>query len=255
MASSPIPSATRGILHQLQAQIRQCEQRDPAASARVVSTGCAALDRILPAGGLRQGTLVEWLADQAGSGASLLAVATAQQARADRRRVIVVDRRRCFHPLPALALGIPPAHLVIVHPESVADERWAIDQALRCGAVGAVVAWPEQLDGRTFRRLQLASEKGGTIGCLVRPAAARSDPTWAEVRLLVRPRSAQEARQIEVELIHSRGGRAGGVARLFLDELSGASHETPALRVAPELADPTLSSTAERASSRGARAV
>lgn len=168
----------------------------------------------------------------------MLALIAAASAGRDRGRVIVVDRRRRFNPLAAIALGIPPASLVMVYPETNPDEQWAIDQALRCPAIAAVVAWPERLDGRTFRRWQLACETSGAIGCLVRQASERGEPTWADVRLLVRPCAMQEQWRIDVEMIHCRGGRQGSAVKLTFDERSGASHETHTLFVAPELADP-----------------
>ena len=101
--------------------------------------------------------------------------------------LVVLDRRREFCPPAAVRLGIEPEQFVVVHAESAADNDWAMDQVLRSPAVAAVLAWPERLDGRTFRRWQLAVEQGGGLGLLLRPAAARADPSWADVRLLVEP--------------------------------------------------------------------
>jgi protein ImuA len=77
--------------------------------------------------------------------------------------------------------------LIVVRAGNAAANLWALDQALRCRAVAAVLAWPEKLDGRVFRRLQLAAEEGGGLGLLIRPDAARYDPSWADVRILVEP--------------------------------------------------------------------
>ena len=100
----------------------------------------------------------------------------------------MVDRRRDFCPPAAVRFGIKPEQFVVVRAESAADNDWAMDQVLRSPAVAAVLAWPEKIDGRTFRRWQLAVEQGGGLGLLLRPAAARADPSWADVRLLVEPR-------------------------------------------------------------------
>ena len=43
----------------------------PPAAAERFSCGCAALDGLLPGGGLGRGSLVEWLADGSGGGAGL----------------------------------------------------------------------------------------------------------------------------------------------------------------------------------------
>ena len=32
--------------------------------------------------------------------------------------------------------------MIVVHPRNAADERWALDQALRCEHAAAVLAWP-----------------------------------------------------------------------------------------------------------------
>jgi protein ImuB len=78
-----------------------------------------------------------------------------------------------FYPPAAVALGIPSERMVIFRKQrghTRSDFLWAIDQALRSGAIAAVVAeigdWLDPADGR---RLQLAAEIGGAIGLLVRP--------------------------------------------------------------------------------------
>jgi protein ImuA len=53
----------------LQKAIRQWEVGGRADDWPRVSSGCAALDRLLPDGGLRRGTLVEWFGGGLGSGA------------------------------------------------------------------------------------------------------------------------------------------------------------------------------------------
>lgn len=256
MSSSPTVSsstrpATHRIVQQLQEQIRQCERQGSHGSAQIVSSGFAALDEILPAGGLRRGTLAEWLAARPGSGASLLALVAASQASRQRGRTIIVDRHGRFNPLPALALGISPASLVVVRPQNVADELWAIDQALRCRGVGAVVAWPERVSGHAFRRLQLAVEASGALGSLVRPASARSEPTWADVRLGVEPQASHRGWRIRVELLRSHAGRQDGMAELIVNE---QTYETNSLLVGRELADSTSSARIE-ALPRATRAV
>jgi protein ImuA len=191
----------------------------------VVSSGCPELDRILPQNGFRPGTLVEWLGHGAGDGTATLAfraaacaLRAAAGASSDGRAVVVLDPSGEFYPPAAIAQGIEPARLIVIHPGNQADHTWALDQVLRCPAVAAAVAWPERihhaetksvgcgfsppssagglkptlqlsskLDGRTFRRLQLAVEQGGGLGLLIRPATVRGEPSWADVRLFVEP--------------------------------------------------------------------
>ncbi len=201
--------------------VGQADQRPP------ISCGCNALDEILPGGGMRRGTLVEWLAEGDGTGATTLAVLTAREACSQGGALVVVDGGRQFYPPAAARLGIALDRLLLIHVDNRADHDWAFDQALRCPAVAAAIAWPEslggQLDGRTFRRLQLAAERSGSLGLLLRPADARAAPSWADLRLLVepRPRASPQAprRRLRVVLLRGRGGGEGrGVEVEFDDE-------------------------------------
>lgn len=179
-----------------------------------VSSGCPALDQSLPERGFRRGTLVEWLSGGEGSGAVSLALGAARKACLDGGALVVLDPSREFYPPAAAGLGIELARLIVVRPANLADLHWALDQSLRCPAVGAVLAWPDgrerKLDSRTFRRLQLAVEEGGGLGLLVRPQSMRHEPSWADVRLLVEPLpSVVEKRRVKITLLRCRGASDG----------------------------------------------
>lgn len=227
-------TATRELIRQLQYGIRRLETARPAGDvAETVRCGCDALDRLLPEGGLRRGTLAEWLAAGSGSGAATLALLYARRACQEGGAVVVVDRPRQVYP-PALAgWGVPLEQVVLLYPATAQDEFWAWDQALRCPGVAAVWGWVEQLDARRFRRWQLSAESGGTLGLLLRPAKAGAQPTWAEVRLAVEPQPAAGGRRLQVRVVHLRGGASGGTVRLALDEWTGQLHavtDAPAAR-------------------------
>jgi hypothetical protein len=207
---------------------------DPSSAECVpaLSSGCPALDRILPENGFRHGTLVEWLASGPGDGTATLAFrAAVRAAGGDGRAVVVMDASGEFYPLAAIALGIEPSRLIVVHPGSQADHTWALDQALRCPAVAAAVAWPDKgkLDGRAFRRLQLAAEQGGGLGLLIRPAAVRGEPSWADVRLLVEPLQSKSPygrpRRLRVVLLRCRGGRGERAVEVEIDDESHPLHQ------------------------------
>jgi hypothetical protein len=170
-----------------------------------VSSGFRPLDALLPAGGVRRGSLIEWLAsDEAaasGTGAVTLVSAVAcRLAAADARTgtIVVVDRSGWFHPpavLPWLAADPPPRRrLLVARPSSEEDEVWAIDQALRCPGVAAVLAVPRSRPTKSgrlrqwttaMRRWQLAARSSGAVGLFVRPESALREPSWADIRLAV----------------------------------------------------------------------
>jgi protein ImuA len=209
---------------------------------RVISSGCAAIDRGLPGGGYAAGSLVEWIGDRSGSGATSLALNTARQAIAGGKYLLVIDRERTFYPPAALALGIPLEQLIVVHPASTEDFHWAIDQGLRCSAMGAVMASLEELDDRVARRLQLAAEQGGGLGLFLRKRRSPrqvTSPSWAEIQWQVIPSpspttSTTPHRRFELHLLRCRGGRAGMRWSLMLDATTLNLTEVSLEAVSPE---------------------
>jgi len=235
-----------------------------------ISSGCQGLDRLLPQGGWLRGSLVEWLSESPGSGAGMLALVAARQAHGEGGAVVVVDRTGTFYPPAAAAWRLDLASTIVVHPASDKDEQWALDQALRCEHTAAVLAWPRRLDGRTFRRLQLAAEASGAVGLLVRPAAAQREPSWADVRLWVAPRASPRALsngsprasssgssrassngssrasssgwQLSVRLLRCRGrfAKKEGQVVVEIDQRTGDIHEARPRHLAAELAHPAV---------------
>jgi protein ImuA len=266
----PIP-ARQALIASLRREVARLEAPRPSEDERALSTGSPALDRLLPAGGLRRGTLVEYLASAGSSGAGTLALAAAREACREGRAFVVLDRpdgthgtqsvpAPYFYPPAAAAWGIDLAAMLVLRPASEADAVWACDQALRCPGVGAVWATWDRLDVRDFRRLQLAAECGGTLGLLLRPARLRGQPTWADVQWHVGQacnlpnRRMGEARRggplrptwrLRVVLVRCRGAAGGQAVVLELDEAAGvwqevtdhAAHSLPLpARVAPAAA-------------------
>ena len=228
--SAPNQPARDEILAQLQERLRHWQEAKRPNSVRS-STGCAQLDRLFPDGGVARGTLVEWLAEDAGSGAMWLALVAAREACHGYGPLVVIDGRGTFYPPAAAGMGIDLERLIVVRPTTARDETWALDQSLRCQEVGAVVCLTDRLHQRTARRLQLAAEGSGGVGLLVRPASARSEPCWAEVRLLVEPRAGTTGRRLEIELLKTRGTVAS--------ELDGQSELAGQGRLELEIDDET----------------
>ena len=153
----------------------------------VVTSGFRSLDRLLPRGGVARGSLVEWLADDEVSGATALAAAVAVgMATAAGETVggtiLVVDRGGRFYPpavmpwLAAAGVGGRRPQCIVARPARDDDEVWAIDQALRCPGITAVLAWPRQAHPTAMRRWQLAARSSQAVGLLVRPGRARREP-------------------------------------------------------------------------------
>jgi hypothetical protein len=192
----------------------EAHRTTPTENGAVFSSGAAAIDRLLPGGGLRHGMLVEWLGGERGRGveeqwssgveqktrnysttpllhycsssAATLSLLSAREACREGGELVVIDRRQTFYPPAAAAWGIDLKRLLVIHPRTARDELWAVVESLRSPAVAAVWASVERLDHRAFRCLQLAAHAGRAVGLLLRPANVRGQPSWADVRLETR---------------------------------------------------------------------
>jgi protein ImuA len=274
---TPIPvldSSPEEIVQALRQQVRRLEGARQTADSATTSSGCEALDRLLPEGGFPRGTLVEWIsAASSGCGTGTLAMIAAREAAAEGGAVVVMDRARQFYPPAAAALGVDLQHVIVIRARSEQDEIWALDQALRCAGVAAVWAPLERIDLRSFRRLQLAAESSGVLGLLLRPARVLGQPSWSHVQLLVTPKGSGVQNSIlpdkqpligvnplpaklnsvrltpatwrwRVEVVRCRNA-AGGAVEVDMDEVTGAvrevsdRHATHPLHLAAQLAHPT----------------
>jgi hypothetical protein len=211
-------------------------------SEKVVPTGIESLDCLLPDAGFRVGTLVEWLAE-AGSG-DQLALLAAAPALVDDRLLFVIDGEATFYPPAAAALGIDLGRLILVRPRKAArstttvtkkeapseETLWALEQTLQSQGVAVTFCRLERMNARVFRRLQLAAERGGGLGFLIRAPSARSEPSWSDVRLCVEAVPEQfspgeislSGRRWRVEVLRCRRGAAG--QRSILLEYNDATH-------------------------------
>lgn len=203
------PGGRESLMADLRRQMAKLEGSRQSEGEEPLSTGCGELDRLLPRGGLLRGTLVEWLAEEPGSGAGMLALLSAREACRAGRALVVMDRQRSFYPPAAAAWGYDLEQMLVIRSVSEEDELWALDQALRCRGVGAVYAPLSQLGVHDFRRMQLAAECGGTLGLFLRPATVRGDPSWADLQFAVHPRASPAGRRLCVEIVRCRGGTAG----------------------------------------------
>lgn len=182
-----------------------------------LATGFPALDAVLPGGGWPLGALTEILHDHAGIGElSLLMPALARLSRRGRWIALIAPPYLPY--APALSgHGVDLSHLLLIHPGSATDALWAVEQTLRSGTCGAVLAWPRRVDGGSLRRLQLAAGAGRTLGLIFRRHADGASPSPAALRLHLEHRDDG----IRVRLLKCRGGNSGQELAVVL---SGPHH-------------------------------
>src|SRR3989475_4129925 len=177
-----------------------------AVHAEGLASGFAALDACLPGKGWPRAGLIEILVPRFGSGELYLllpALAALTRARCARWCVWVAPPLMPFAPALA-AEGIALDRVAVV---SGARPLWALEQALGSGACDAVLAWARRPKAREIRRLQLAAERGRTLGVLFRPRRAAREASAAVLRLSLQPIGAG----VRITLLKGRGATRGAV--------------------------------------------
>jgi len=180
------------------------------AAVKTVSSGFDELDALL-AGGWPQGALTELIMPRQGIGAlRLLMPALAQLSRDDRWICWVAPPHIPYAPA-LVSAGIDLSRVLLGRPWGRQDGLWALEQSLRSGNCGAVLAWPTLEDSVTLRRLQLAAEAGNTLGFLFRSQRHVRHPSPAALRLQLEPGSGGG---LSVSILKRRAGRAAGAVHL-----------------------------------------
>ena len=124
--------------------------------------------------------------------------------------IVISDPKRKLYPPAAAQLGIPLARLYLLHPSNREQELWAIAECLASAGVCAVVAELGALNQVEARRLQLAAERGGSVGIFIRPATKSSSIYAAATRMLVTPASPTAiAQRWNLQILHGHGCQVG----------------------------------------------
>src|SRR5271169_2636893 len=215
----------RTLLPELRERIRRIE-RPTAAIHGVLPFSIAAIDRVLPGGGLARGALHEILGaggdEEDGALAAAFAAGILGRFVATGGGMVLWCLPRPDLYGPGLAAhGLDPAHLVLVRAPRDAEILWAMEEGLRAPGSAAVVGEVGTLTAVVSRRLQLAAERSGVTAFLLRrwrdggqAARERALPNAAVTRWRIAALPSQPPRgepgvgrpRWRVELLRCRGG-------------------------------------------------
>lgn len=112
------------------------------------------------------------------------------------------------------AFGVEPDRIIFVQMKKQSDILWALEEGLKCEGVGVVIAEVQDIDFVQSRRLQLAVEKSGVTGFVLRLQPRFLGATACAARWHIRPLPSDVEEgvpgigfpQWEVELLKVRNG-------------------------------------------------
>jgi protein ImuA len=257
--------ASNPVLAALRARVAAIEAAE-VKPGRVLSLGDPRVDACLPGGGLPLGRwheiTGEGLEAEDPAAAAGFAARLAAGLAEDGGETVWVFRRDDLYAPGLAGLGLDPARLLFVAVRKDAEVLAAVEDALGATGVAAVVGEAEALDLTAGRRLQLACERTGATGLILRRRRAlpagrkiqgRGEATAATTRWRIGPEPSRPEQAAftglgpprwRVELERCRGGRTGA----WILEAGDGPHP---LRMVAELADHDLEETASRRTARG----
>jgi protein ImuA len=200
-ADLPAVSCTAHALDFGEAVWRADALADNTQSGSVLPTGHALLDAELPGGGWPVGVLCEILQSHSAQSEWRLLLPALVAAQQGAKGLVVPGQRGLQRATaatvvligpphvpfgPALAAqGLAVQHLVWVKAQTPAERLWAAEQALRCAAVTAVLAWLPQVQSASLRRLHMAAQEYNKLLFVMRPVQAQRESSPAPLRLML----------------------------------------------------------------------
>jgi protein ImuA len=205
-------------------------------AAQALPSGFAALDAQLPGGGWPRRVLTELLLPHPGVGEVRLLAPCLAACQRSGRLVMLFDPPAALSAWALVQLGFDVEQLLVIHTRARlipgSDSLWALEQALKSGHVGAVLAWlPPRLRAERLRRLQLAAHTHDGPAFVLRELAAQQRPSAAPLRLALR---AAGADTLALRLLKRRGPPLEAPLQIALPPvLSGVARQR-ALAGAPQ---------------------
>lgn len=213
-------------------------------ASAVAALDVPAIDACLPWRGLPCGAVHEIEgAALDGAATGFCSVLLARLA-ADGRSVLWVCPQDDLYGPGLIHFGLRPERLILVRAHRPAEILWAIEEALRCRGLAAVLGEVSGLSLAASRRLQLAARKSGVTALLLRHRAEAPINT-AVTRWRVVAASGNDARLMSrwtVDLVRCRGllhGEEGYVGRWLVAWEKDRLAVVPDLRDRPPVAAPS----------------
>lgn len=209
-------SEKQDIIQQLQKEVRHMEGFGRA-SGPSLHTGLRELDRAFPDRSFPLGAVHEFISntrEDAAATNGFMTGLTGQLMQQGKTALWISNGRTLFPP--ALhVFGISPERIIFVDLRWQKDVLWAIEEALKCDAVPAVIGELSELSFTESRRLQLAVEQSKVTGFIHRYRPRTENVTACVTRWKIKPLASETGGpgvgvpRWNVQLLKVRNGRPG----------------------------------------------
>jgi protein ImuA len=207
------------ILATLRREIQSLQGFSPNKGGEPLELGLESLKSHLPDGAFPLGAIHEVLSESDESAAAAVGFTmtlTGQIMQRGGGAVWICKTRTAFPP-GLKAFGLDPDRIVFLEAAREKEALWAMEEALRCPSLAAVITELPDADFTATRRLQLAVEKSAVTGFLLRQNPKKAGSTACITRWQVRPLPSQLEDGLpgvgfprwDIELLKARNGKPG----------------------------------------------
>lgn len=131
--------------------------------------------------------------------------------------ILWISSARTLFPPALKTFSIDPDRFIFVDLQKEKDVVWAMDEALKCSSLSAVVGETREIDFNASRRLQLAVEQSQVTGFVLRNNYRNTNTTACVSRWRITPLPSESEDSLpgigfpkwRVELLRVRNGKAG----------------------------------------------
>lgn len=218
LAHSIMPTERATIISQLQEDILLLQGFKPANNT-AVDVGLGPIKDAFPNASFPLGAVHEFLSEgaEAAAATSGFIAGLLSSLMGSAGTSVWISSARTLFPPALRSFGIQPDRFIFIDLQKEKHGIWAMEEALKCGALTAVVGEMQEISFTTSRRLQLAVEQSQVTGFILRNNPRNLNTTACVSRWKITPLPSESADDLpgigfphwKVELLRIRNGRSG----------------------------------------------
>lgn len=186
-------NSKKDIISQLQNEIFLLQGIKPPAAANVLNFGLGPIETAFPNNIFPTGTIHEFLnaipEHAAACGGFIAGLLKALMLHGG--ACLWISTRRTLFPPALKAFGIEPDRIIFIDLNRERDVLWAMEEALKCEGLAAVIAEVQQVSLTQSRRLQLTVESSRVTGLILRSDESKLSTTACAARWQIKPISSK----------------------------------------------------------------
>lgn len=219
-------AAKQDMIRQLRQEILLLEGFKPAAATNT-HLGLGPIEANFPNGVFPKGAIHECISttsEQQAATSGFIAAVTGKLLQTGGTCIWVSAGRTLFPPA-LLAFGVLPEQVLFFDVKTARDVMWVAEEALKLPGLAVVVAQVREMDLTNSRRLQLAVEKSGVTGFILRHQPKKTENIASVARWLINPLASVVEGSLpgvgnirwEIHLDKVRNGRSGSWQFQWID--------------------------------------